>query len=60
MSTKHLAAMISKPSAVSKQFNECYPMAISEYKNDTMDDLDDTSNQSLDDAFEHLEVVLTI
>jgi len=47
--------MISKPSAVSKQFNECYPMAISEYKNDTMDDLDDTSNQSLDDAFEHLE-----
>ena len=52
--------MISKPSAVSKQFNECYPMAISEYKNDTMDDLDDTTNQSLDNAFEHLEVVLAI
>lgn len=47
--------MISKPSSVSKQFSECYPMAISEYKNDTMEDSMDTFNQSLDDAFQHLE-----
>jgi len=47
--------MISKPSSLSKQFNECYPMAISEYKNDTMEDEMDTFNQSLDEAFQHLE-----
>ena len=48
--------MISKPSSVSKQFNECYPMAISEYKNDTWDDSSLDLDQSLDDAFQHLEV----
>ena len=51
--------MISKPSSVSKLFNECYPMAISEYKNDATDDLEDAPNQSLDDAFQHLEVFLS-
>jgi len=47
--------MISKPSSVSKQFNDCYPMAISEYKNDTWDDSSLNLDQSLDDAFQHLE-----
>eukprot|EP00091_Calanus_sinicus_P003903 TRINITY_DN14075_c0_g1_i1.p2 TRINITY_DN14075_c0_g1~~TRINITY_DN14075_c0_g1_i1.p2 ORF type:complete len:101 (+),score=34.51 TRINITY_DN14075_c0_g1_i1:132-434(+) len=47
--------MISKPSSLSKQFNECYPMAISEYKNDTWDDSSLDTEQSLDDAFQHLE-----
>jgi len=47
--------MISKPSSLSKQFNECYPMAISEYKNDTWDDSSLNLEQSLDEAFQHLE-----
>jgi len=43
--------MISKPS-LSKMYSECYPIAISEYRNDELEELDD---QSLENAFEHLE-----
>ena len=48
--------MLTKPSSVSKQFIECYPMAISEYKNDAMESSEDTFHQSLDNAFQLLEV----
>lgn len=50
--------MIFKPSSssISKQFNECYPVAISEYKNDSLlEESLSSFNQSLDDAFQHLE-----
>eukprot|EP00092_Neocalanus_flemingeri_P004161 GFUD01004476.1.p1 GENE.GFUD01004476.1~~GFUD01004476.1.p1 ORF type:complete len:195 (+),score=31.82 GFUD01004476.1:102-686(+) len=46
--------MIFKPSSVSKLFNECYPMAIGEYKNNTYDDAVPT-DLSIDNAFQHLE-----
>ena len=48
--------MLTKPSSVSKQFIECYPMAISEYKNDAMESSEDTFHKSLDNAFQLLEV----
>jgi len=47
--------MLTKPRSVSKQFVECYPMAISEYKNDAMESSEDTFHQSLDNAFQLLE-----
>eukprot|EP00092_Neocalanus_flemingeri_P080760 GFUD01100780.1.p1 GENE.GFUD01100780.1~~GFUD01100780.1.p1 ORF type:complete len:194 (+),score=39.30 GFUD01100780.1:99-680(+) len=46
--------MIFKPSSVSKLFNECYPMAIGEYQNNTFDDALPT-DLGIDKAFQHLE-----
>jgi len=46
--------MISKPS-LSKMYSECYPIAISEYKNDIMEEPGELDDCSLENAFLHLE-----
>ena len=39
-------------------YSDCYPIAISEYKNDNLEEPEKFDNQSLENAFEHLEVIL--
>jgi len=45
--------MITKP-GLSKMYSECYPIAISKYRNDDQE-AEELGNQSLENAFEHLE-----